>query len=56
MSDLIGIVFVRGKKPVNVTIELATIKKYPFWQLGCHGLNPVGNCIKEGARGCSEVK
>jgi len=56
MSDLIGIVFVRGKKPDSATIELATIKKIPLLTSRLPMFETCGKLYLKGARGCSEVK
>ena len=56
MSDLIGIVFVRGKKPDNAMIELATIKKIPLLATRLPMFESCGRLYQRGARGCSEVR
>ncbi|MCX6091126.1 MAG: hypothetical protein NTX88_12325 [Candidatus Atribacteria bacterium] len=56
MSDLIGIVFVRGKKPDSATVELAAIKKIPLLATRLPMFEACGRLYQKGARGCSEIK
>ena len=53
MSDLIGIVFVRGKRPDNATIELATIKKY-LLTTRLPMFESCGDCIREELEGVAK--
>lgn len=55
MSDLIGIVFVRGKKPDLGTIELAKIKKIPLLATKLPMYEACGRLYKSGLKGCSEI-
>ena len=56
MSDLIGIVFVRGKKPETATIELAGIKKIPILATRLPMYEACGRLYQRGLGGCSEIK
>ncbi|HSV31220.1 MAG TPA: DRTGG domain-containing protein [Atribacteraceae bacterium] len=56
MSDLIGIVFVRGKKPETATVELAGIKKIPILTTRLPMYEACGRLYRHGIRGCSEIK
>ena len=55
MSDIIGVIFVRGKKPDNYTIELATIKKIPLLTTRLPMYESCGRLYLRGLKGCSEV-
>ena len=55
MSDIIGVIFVRGKKPDNYTIELATIKKIPPLTTRLPMYESCGRLYLRGLKGCSEV-
>ncbi|HOQ67459.1 MAG TPA: DRTGG domain-containing protein [Candidatus Atribacteria bacterium] len=55
MSDIIGIIFVRGKKPDNYTVELATIKKIPLLATHLPMYESCGKLYLQGLKGCSEV-
>jgi len=55
MSDIIGVIFVRGKKPDNYTIELATIKKIPLLTTRLPMYEFCGRLYLLGLQGCSEV-
>ncbi len=55
MSDLVGIIFVRGKKPDSATIELANIKKIPLLATKLPMYEACGKLYMRGLKGCSEV-
>ncbi|HXL01880.1 MAG TPA: DRTGG domain-containing protein [Candidatus Atribacteria bacterium] len=55
MSDIIGVIFVRGKRPDNYTTELATIKKIPLLATRLPMYESCGRLYLRGLRGCSEV-
>jgi len=54
MSDLIAIVFVRGKKPDASTVELASLKKIPLLATPLPMYESCGRLYLKGLRGCSE--
>lgn len=56
MSDLIGVVFVRGKRPEPATIELAIMKKIPLLATRLPMYEACGRLYMRGLRGCSEVE
>lgn len=56
MSDLIGIVFVRGKKPETATLELAGIKKIPILATRLPMYEACGRLYQKGLGGCSEIQ
>ncbi len=56
MSDLIGIVFVRGKRPDSATLDLAGVKKIPILAPRLPMYEACGRLYRSGIRGCSEVK
>ncbi|BER92151.1 MAG: hypothetical protein PWP60_819 [Candidatus Atribacteria bacterium] len=55
MSDLVGIIFVRGKKPDSATIELANIKKIPLLATKLPMYEACGRLYMKGLKGCSEL-
>ncbi|MBP9015880.1 MAG: hypothetical protein KBH15_05190 [Candidatus Atribacteria bacterium] len=55
MSDIIGVVFVRGKRPDNYTVELATIKKIPLLATRLPMYESCGRLYLRGLKGCSEL-
>lgn len=55
MSDIIGVIFVRGKRPDNYAIELATIKKIPLLATRLPMYESCGRLYLRGLRGCSEL-
>lgn len=55
MIDLLGIVFVRGKKPETATVELASLKKIPLLSTHLPMYESCGRLYLKGLRGCSEL-
>lgn len=56
MIDLIGVVFVRGKRPEPATVELAVIKKIPLLATRLPMYEACGRLYLQGLRGCSEIE
>ena len=54
MLELVGIVFVRGKKPDAETIKLAQIKKVPILSTRYIMFETCGRLFKNGLGGCVE--
>jgi predicted transcriptional regulator len=55
MSDLVGIVFVRGKRPTSGVIELARVKKIPLL-IAKHSLyEACGRLYQQGLKSCSRL-
>jgi len=54
MIDLLGIVFVRGKKPEHTTVELAALKQIPLLSTRLPMYESCGRLYLKGLRGCSE--
>lgn len=55
MSDLVGIVFVRGKRPTPGVIELARAKKIPLLIAKYSLYEACGILYQEGLKCCSEL-
>lgn len=55
VSDLVGIVFVRGKKPGQDVIDLAKIKGIPLLSTSYPMYEACGFLYVHGLRGCSQV-
>lgn len=56
MIDLIGVVFVRGKRPEPATVELAVIKKIPLLATRLPMYEACGRLYLHGLKGCSEIE
>jgi len=54
MLELVGIVFVRGKKPDTETMKLAQIKKVPILSTRYIMFETCGRLFKNGLSGCVE--
>lgn len=54
MIDLLGIVFVRGKRPEHSTIELAALKGIPLLTTRLPMYESCGRLYLKGLKGCSE--
>ena len=54
MLELVGIVFVRGKKPDTETMKLAQIKKVPLLSTRYIMFETCGRLFKNGLSGCVE--
>ena len=54
VADLRAICFVRGKKPDQVTVELATSKDIPLLATPLPMFESCGRLYREGLPGCSE--
>lgn len=54
MIDLLGIVFVRGKKAEHSTIELAILKQIPLLSTSLPMYEACGRLYLKGLKGCSE--
>jgi hypothetical protein len=54
MADLQAICFVRGKKPVQETIEMAEAKNIPLLVTPIPMFESCGRLHREGLPGCSE--
>ena len=55
MSDLVGIVFVRGKRPTPGVIELARMKKIPLLLAKQSLYEACGRLYQEGLQCCSKI-
>jgi predicted transcriptional regulator len=54
MLELMGIVFVRGKKPGEEVIKLARTKKFPLLSTRYIMFETCGRLFKDGLAGCIE--
>lgn len=55
MADIVGICFVRGKRPPEETITLATQHRLPLLTTQLPMFESCGRLYRSGLRGCSEV-
>jgi len=54
MADIVGICFVRGKRPPQETIELARENALPLFATELPMFESCGRLYRNGLRGCSE--
>jgi len=54
MADIVGICFVRGKRPPQETIELARENALPLLTTELPMFESCGRLYRDGLRGCSE--
>ena len=55
MAEIVAICFVRGKRPQQETIDLATEKKLPLLATRLSMFESCGRLYKKGLRGCDET-
>jgi predicted transcriptional regulator len=55
MLELVGIVFVRGKRPDEDVIELAQLKKIPLLSTRYIMFETCGRLFKNGLKGCMKI-
>ena len=55
MADVVGICFVRGKRPPQETVNLATANGLPLLATDLPMFESCGRLYRQGLKGCSEV-
>jgi hypothetical protein len=55
MADVVGICFVRGKRPPRETVELAVANGLPLLATRLPMFESCGRLYRQGLKGCSEV-
>ena len=55
MAEIVAICFVRGKRPQQETIDLATEKKLPLLATKLSMFESCGRLYRKGLRGCDET-
>lgn len=55
MADVVGICFVRGKRPPEETVRLATRNEIPLLTTHLPMFESCGRLYRAGLKGCSEV-